>query len=303
MRRAFAVIVLALVIAPSEARADVVPYGWQPPAPEEETHVALFRASLAAWMSPDERVRLAARVHPRCGTVARRGSTGFGSLQECPSVDRIREVAIDRAVRFFAAEILDAHGRGPDAAALREAPPMRDPAARSAVLSRLTGDVLEPARVLAEHGMELSLEQIASLLGRLVEGAVRAGARRERIVQAAIEMLAELSRPLAHVSVSSEDARGDDRTAQLAARRAGACLQPEFDARWRPVAVRVAIRRSAAGVAVSSSGPTSVRACVERAVRVELGRERALRATSSITRIVAGPRGALWGAPLELAGD
>ncbi|UJR78217.1 hypothetical protein [Sandaracinus amylolyticus] len=297
VRRALAVVALAIVIAPGHGRADVVPPGWQPPAPEEDAHVALFRASLAAWMSPEERVWLAARVHPRCGVIARRGSTGFGSARRCPSLDRIREVAIDRAVRFFAAEILDAEGRPHDAAALREAPPMRDAVARRAAASRLTGDALEPARALAEHGMEWSLEQVVIALGRLVERAV--GARREHLTRAAIEMLAELASPLAQVSVAVEPQRGDDPSARLAVRRAGACLQPEIDARWRPVAVRVAIQRSAAGVAVSSSGPAALRACVERAVRVGLGRERGT-GEASITRIVAGPRGALWGAPVEL---
>lgn len=293
-------VVLALALAPARARADVVPRGWSAPAAPEETHVAMLRASIAAWATPSERALLDARRHPRCAPEetprARRGGALY-TRRRCPDLDSIRRVAIDRAVRFFAAEILDAEGRASDAAALRAAPPMHDAAALAAVSPRLTAASTAAARELAEHGTTSSLEQVAAALGRLLEAALRAGVPRDRLVQAAVEMLAELARPTSRVTARLEQDGGE--LPGTIARRAQTCLEPHFEARWQPVAVRIVVVRGAAGVAVRSTGPREVRECVERAARRALERTRMPPGVRS-ARIVVGPPGVLWGAPVQL---
>lgn len=303
MRRA-SLAVLLLVASVGSARADVAPFGWRAPPAPEEMRVATLRGSLAEWMSPAERARLDAERHPRCGVIVQPRaprSAGYGGVP-CPDAARIRDVAIDRGVRFFAAETLEAQGRVADARALRALPPMRDAAARRQAVALLARfPALEPARRLAADGGGWSPEHVAVELGRAIRAAVEAGAPRDRLVAASLAMLGELARPFARHTARAEVPTGSDadrRFAVLVARASLSCLEPEAEARWRPVAIRVGL---VAGRALSVSGPDEVRACIERAARAAAGSSPASPPTHPIVaRIVVGPPGLLWGEPVDL---
>ncbi len=308
MRRA-AVVLLLVLTASGSARADVAPpFPWRPsatPAPES-SHVAALRSSLEAWMDDGERARLAARRHPRCGVSYGQSPRAAGYGRACPDGDRVRHVAIDRALRFFAAAALEARGRPEEAGALRDLPPMREPAPRSEAARRLAEEPeLAPARRMAQHGAGWSLEQIATELGRVIRAAVDAGAPREAMVAAALAALGELARPgprsTVRAEVSPERSASDRRFAQLVAHEAEACLRPEVEARWRPVAVRLGVIGTGARVEVTASAPPELAACLARAAQAAAAlRREPAPARPLAMRVVFGPDPTLWGPPADL---
>lgn len=297
---------------PLAARADVMPPGYRaapaPPRPEDG-HVALLRASLEQWMAEPERARLAERRFPTCArspTPPRypRGA-GYGSSSACPSLDAVRRVAIDRATRFFAAEVHAARGRAREAAALRTLDALSTPDARARAARALepwrSDEELRSAHALATSGASSSLEQLAAELGRLIAATVQAGADRARIVEAAIALLAELARPFTErpLAVRVEPVGDLDpasrRMLAVIARAASRCAAPEVHARLGPVAVTIAIVDRSQ---LLTRAPPALAECLEAAA----GREaRRLPAGAPIrARITVGPTGPLWGAPAEL---
>ncbi len=226
----------------------------------------------------------------------------FRGRARCPSVDSIRAVAINRAIRFFAAEAEEAEGRGAVARSLRALPPMSQSGAR-AEASRLLGDEAwrADAKALVQAGQSWSVERVAAALGEVIAAAVTAGATRARIFEAAVDMLEELARPLRSLSVRVE--AGDDvsssdrRLAQRIAIRVRMCLRREWDAGWRPFAGQM--RLSESGEVVVAGGGEARECALGRARRLT-GSERA----HSLTfRVVFGPRGRVGGEPVGLGGD
>lgn len=306
MRRASVVLLLAVAVAGS-ARADVSPpFPWRPAPAPESSHVEALRASLEAWMDDGEKARLAARRHPRCGVVYGRNPRAAGYGRPCPDGDRVRHVAIDRGVRFFAAAVLEARGRREEAAALRDLAPMREAAARAEAARRLGDDAeLAAARRLALHGPGWSLEQIATELGRIIRAAVEAGAPREAMVAAALVALGELSHPgprsRVRAEVPPERSASDRRFAQLVAHHAQGCLRPEVEARWRPVAVRLAVIGGAERAEVTAAAPPALAACLASAAQAAAASRREPPPARPLAmRVVFGPEASLWGAPHDL---
>ncbi len=295
--------VVATLAASSPARADVVPFGWRPPPSPEHSHVVVLRRSFEVWMRPQERGRLDAVHVPRCLSRPPLGrTTGYGSNRRCADADRIRGVIVDRAVRFFAAELREAAGDRDAARLLRELPPIRDRRAQRAALDLIGSDVeLESARALAAAGPDRSLEYLATRLGELVRATIDAGAPRERVVSAALALRTELVWPVERVSVRVEASGPARRFGSIAASRVRTCLEAEVEARWRPVAVRVGLASGPSGVRAVVSAPPAIAACVTAAVRdaERMGRVE-LPSAPMVVRFVVGPTEPLWGEPVEL---
>ena len=297
--RHYLVLVLAICTVTGSARADSAPLGWQPASAREPSQVRALRRSIERWATPGEQRQLGSQRVAGCRSTP---MDAFRGRARCPSVDSIRAVAIDRAIRFFAAEAEEAEGRGAVARSLRALPPMSQSGAR-AEASRLLGDEAwrADAKALVQAGQSWSVERVAAALGEVIAAAVTAGATRARLFEAAVDMLEELARPLRSLSVrveAGDDVSSSDRgLAQRIAIRVRRCLRREWDAGWRPVALPMHVSES--GEVVVAGGGDARECALERARRLT-GSERGHPLTF---RVVFGPRGRVWGEPVGLGGD